>query len=151
MSRIVDASPRQVIRLCLDIEEYQRLDDKIAATYGRLPGPFGGELEVDQRIGAVRLPRQRLRITVKRWQSIDYEQTGRWLARQLLRWSARIEVDELDEGCLVRHRYAVAVRLPGGGLVERLLEAPLARSLEDEMDRLVGRFNDTVIEIDPRR
>lgn len=150
-SRIVDASPRQIILLYLDSEEHERLSDMLLAVHGQPPTPFGGDLEVTQRIGAIRLPRQRLRVAVERWNSIEFEQTGHWLARQMLRWTKALEVDELDEGSLARLRYSIGVRVPGGRVIERLLEPPLARSLEEELDRLVCGFNDTVVEIDPRR
>ncbi len=153
-SRIVDASPRQIIRLYLDTEEHEGLSDMLLAIHGQPPTLFGGDLEVDQQIGALRLPRQQLRVVVERWSSVRFEQTGHRLARRLLWWTKTLdvqEVEEVDEGSLVRLRYSIGVRVPGGRLVERLLRRPLRRSLEEEMYRLVCRFNDTVVEIDPGR
>jgi hypothetical protein len=145
-ARIVDATPREIIELAIDLERYRSIDQTIAAVHGPPLGPFGGTTELQRRVGRFRLPRQRFRVTIDRWRSLRFDQTGRWLARLLLRWSASVHLTALDEGTVIDRHDEVTVRLLGP-LLEPLLRPSLADALEAEMNRLADHFNGNVVEL----
>lgn len=145
-ARIVDATPRQIIELAIDLERYRSIDRTIIAVHGPPLGPFGGTTELRRRIGRLRLPRQRFRVTIDRWRSLRFDQTGRGLARLLLRWRVSVQLTALDEGTMIDRHDQITVRLVGP-LVEPLLQPTLANALETEMSRLADHFNGNVVEL----
>lgn len=150
-TRVVEAGPREVLEFCFDPISYQSIDPKITKIHADQRGLGRRLIEVDQRVGPIRLPRQVLQLTLDRWTSITFEQVeGPWVTR-LLRYRAQFLVDGLEEGSIVTHRYAIGFRRPIGWLTGPLLRRRLSAALEEEMDRLVDHFDDTVVELDSHR
>lgn len=149
--RVIEAEPDEVLDLAFDPILYQAVDEKIIRVHADQRGLGRRLIELSQRVGPIRLPRQVLQVTRDQGASVTFEQVGGRRALQLLRYRAQLLVDPLEEGCLVTHRYTIGFRGPVGWLIDPLVHRHLRIALEAEMDRLVDHFDGTVIELDDRR
>lgn len=153
-ARIVAETPQRIAQFCVDLESYGAIDPKVVSVRAR-SNTANPSSHVRQRFGPLPMPRQVLQamvhVTVDRHRWIEFEQTGGWLAQRLLRFRSSFDIVPLDEGSLVRRRYAIGFRSPFGSMAERMVQHWLVDALDEEMERLADRFNGTVTELDSRR
>jgi len=139
----VDAKPREVLELVLDLRAYAVLDRKIVKVYENPPvGPDGHTFVVFRAsMRGIRSPKQRQTVELDRWQSVTFESAGPWLADRVVWMKVGFAVEPADGGALVTHSYKFRFKGPVGPLMERYGRDWLPQDLHDEIHRIKAHFD----------
>ncbi len=137
-TRVVEATPREVLEFVLDLERYRQADTKIgkvtqpvvldddgvgtAAYWGRLRGTPPAP---DRNI-----------VRLTEWTDLTFTGAPRQPARLVFSFTGRFACTEVDGGCEVTHGYEMSFRRPFRWIYEPLLRTWIQSELEDELDRV---------------
>lgn len=143
-TRVVSATPQEVLEFVLDLERYREADTKI----GKVIQPIVldedglGQAAYWGRMRGTPPAPDRNIVRLTRWSELTFTGAPRQPARLVFAFTGRFACVEVEEGCRLTHGYEMTFRRPFRWIYEPLLRAWLQSELDDEVDRVVKILGD---------
>lgn len=138
----VAATPRQVLELVLDFDEYRKVDPKIVRT-GTVTGPDEdgkGTVKLFARMRGLPPAPDTHHFDLQRWTSLTFVGAPKQPGRLLFEFMGVVECEPIGDMTRVRHAYEFRFKGPLK-FIERVNADWLQRELDAEMAAIVARFD----------